>query len=176
MHVSSKASLANAQAAGAAGAGSNEEPYMDAQLEEDLVAMGIASPVTKATAGALYQQELSRQARLCEGLGFMVYLMAVGIASLVSNASAGALSQQELSRQARPGALRMRCRRHQGMCSGILLTRGPALANEMTSRCSYSASSICCWQLSVCERDTQQHEVLIGFLFVSLLCYSKAYS
>ena len=36
---------------------------MDAQLEEDLVAMGIASPVTKATAGALYQQELSRQAR-----------------------------------------------------------------------------------------------------------------
>ena len=36
---------------------------MDAQLEEDLVAMGIASPVTKATAGALYHQELSRQAR-----------------------------------------------------------------------------------------------------------------
>ncbi|KAK9843451.1 hypothetical protein WJX81_003206 [Elliptochloris bilobata] len=49
------------QAAGAAGGGGGEEPYMDAQLEEDLVAMGIASPVTKATAGALYHQELSRQ-------------------------------------------------------------------------------------------------------------------
>ena len=33
------------------------------------MAMGIASPVTKATAGALYQQELSRQARPYEGLG-----------------------------------------------------------------------------------------------------------
>ncbi len=36
---------------------------MDAQLEDDLAAMGIASPVTKATAGSLYHQELSRQAR-----------------------------------------------------------------------------------------------------------------
>ena len=69
LHVSSEASLAHAQAAGAAGAGGGEEPYMDAQLEEDLVAMGIASPVTKATAGALYQQELSRQARPYESLG-----------------------------------------------------------------------------------------------------------
>ncbi len=55
--------LRSAQAAGGAPAGGGDEARMDAQLEDDLAAMGIASPVTKATAGALYHQELSRQAR-----------------------------------------------------------------------------------------------------------------
>lgn len=34
---------------------------MDADMEAELISMGIASPVTKATAGALYHRELSRQ-------------------------------------------------------------------------------------------------------------------
>ncbi len=55
--------LWSAQASGAAPAAGGDEALMDAQLEDDLAAMGIASPVTKATAGALYHQELSRQAR-----------------------------------------------------------------------------------------------------------------
>lgn len=36
---------------------------MDADMEADLISMGIASPVTKATSGALYHRELSRQVR-----------------------------------------------------------------------------------------------------------------
>lgn len=35
--------------------------WMDADMEAELVKIGIVSPVTKATAGALYYQELSRQ-------------------------------------------------------------------------------------------------------------------
>lgn len=35
--------------------------WMDADMEAELISMGIASPVTKATAGALYHRELSRQ-------------------------------------------------------------------------------------------------------------------
>lgn len=34
---------------------------MDPEMEQQLASMGIASPVTKETAGALYHQELSRQ-------------------------------------------------------------------------------------------------------------------
>ncbi|BDA42551.1 probable vacuolar protein-sorting-associated protein 36 at C-terminar half [Coccomyxa sp. Obi] len=34
---------------------------MDADMEAELISMGITSPVTKATAGALYHRELSRQ-------------------------------------------------------------------------------------------------------------------
>jgi hypothetical protein len=37
---------------------------MDADMEAELIAMGIASPVTKASAGAQYHRELSRQVRL----------------------------------------------------------------------------------------------------------------
>ena len=37
------------------------EDHMDASMEADLISMGIASPVTKATSGALYHRELSRQ-------------------------------------------------------------------------------------------------------------------
>ena len=40
---------------------SPEEDHMDAGMEADLISMGIASPVTKATSGALYHRELSRQ-------------------------------------------------------------------------------------------------------------------
>jgi ESCRT-II complex subunit VPS36 len=36
---------------------------MDADMEAELISMGIASPVTKASAGALYHRELSRQVR-----------------------------------------------------------------------------------------------------------------
>ncbi len=37
------------------------EDHMDASMEAELINMGIASPVTKATSGALYHKELSRQ-------------------------------------------------------------------------------------------------------------------
>ncbi len=37
--------------------------WMDADMEAELISMGIASPVTKASAGALYHRELSRQVR-----------------------------------------------------------------------------------------------------------------
>lgn len=36
---------------------------MDADMENELISLGIASPVTKTTAGALYHQQLSRQVR-----------------------------------------------------------------------------------------------------------------
>ena len=42
-------------------AGGTPEDHMDASMEADLISMGIASPVTKATSGALYHRELSRQ-------------------------------------------------------------------------------------------------------------------
>lgn len=37
------------------------EDHMDASMEAELISMGITSPVTKATSGALYHKELSRQ-------------------------------------------------------------------------------------------------------------------
>ena len=43
-----------------AGEGAPEDA-MDASMEADLISMGISSPVTKATSGALYHRELSRQ-------------------------------------------------------------------------------------------------------------------
>ena len=43
--------------------GSSEE-VMDADMENELIALGIASPVTKSTAGALYHQQLARQVML----------------------------------------------------------------------------------------------------------------
>ena len=43
-----------------AGEGAPED-HMDASMEADLISMGISSPVTKATSGALYHRELSRQ-------------------------------------------------------------------------------------------------------------------
>ena len=43
------------------GEASSKEDHMDASMEADLISMGIASPVTKATSGALYHRELSRQ-------------------------------------------------------------------------------------------------------------------
>eukprot|EP00878_Enallax_costatus_P026204 GHUV01028090.1.p1 GENE.GHUV01028090.1~~GHUV01028090.1.p1 ORF type:complete len:456 (+),score=176.60 GHUV01028090.1:546-1913(+) len=51
---------ANAGASGDASAVS-EQLLLDAETQLQLIAMGIASPVTKASAGARYQQELSRQ-------------------------------------------------------------------------------------------------------------------
>ena len=48
-----------AEQAGEVGA----EDWMDADMEAELISMGIASPVTKASAGALYHRELSRQVR-----------------------------------------------------------------------------------------------------------------
>lgn len=43
---------------------SSEAPdQMDADMEAELLSMGIASPVTKASAGAQYHRELSRQVR-----------------------------------------------------------------------------------------------------------------
>ena len=39
------------------------EEAMDAEMENELIALGIASPVTRSTAGALYHQQLSRQVR-----------------------------------------------------------------------------------------------------------------
>lgn len=41
--------------------GAPHEEWMDADMETELISMGIASPVTKASAGALYHRELSRQ-------------------------------------------------------------------------------------------------------------------
>jgi ESCRT-II complex subunit VPS36 len=46
---------------GAAATGSGEQLLLDADTQLQLIAMGIASPVTKASAGARYHQELSRQ-------------------------------------------------------------------------------------------------------------------
>ena len=46
-------------------AGGAPEDHMDASMEADLISMGIASPVTKATSGALYHRELSRQVTTC---------------------------------------------------------------------------------------------------------------
>ena len=46
-------------------AGGTPEDHMDASMEADLISMGIASPVTKATSGALYHKELSRQVTTC---------------------------------------------------------------------------------------------------------------
>ena len=43
-----------------AGEGAPEDA-MDASMEAELISMGISSPVTKATSGALYHRELSRQ-------------------------------------------------------------------------------------------------------------------
>lgn len=40
------------------------EEVMDAEMENELISLGIASPVTKSTAGALYHQQLSRQVGL----------------------------------------------------------------------------------------------------------------
>ena len=45
----------------AAEQGAPHEEWMDADMETELISMGIASPVTKASAGALYHRELSRQ-------------------------------------------------------------------------------------------------------------------
>ena len=55
--------LAERAAAGQAGGEAGAEDWMDADMEAELISMGIASPVTKASAGALYHRELSRQAR-----------------------------------------------------------------------------------------------------------------
>mmetsp|Transcript_37776 Transcript_37776/g.84245 ORF Transcript_37776/g.84245 Transcript_37776/m.84245 type:complete len:668 (-) Transcript_37776:143-2146(-) len=41
--------------------GGNEDELMDAETQLELIAMGIASPVTKESAGARYHMELSRQ-------------------------------------------------------------------------------------------------------------------
>ena len=60
--------LAERAAAGQAGVESGAEDWMDADMEAELISMGIASPVTKASAGALYHRELSRQVRACLGL------------------------------------------------------------------------------------------------------------
>ena len=48
-----------------AAASHSAEDAMDAEMEAELISMGIASPVTKATAGALYYKELSRQVYPC---------------------------------------------------------------------------------------------------------------
>jgi ESCRT-II complex subunit VPS36 len=52
--------VSNSNTDGAAG-GSGEQLLLDADTQLQLIAMGIASPVTKASAGARYHQELSRQ-------------------------------------------------------------------------------------------------------------------
>ncbi len=57
--------LAERAAAGQAGGEAGAEDWMDADMEAELISMGIASPVTKASAGALYHRELSRQVRAC---------------------------------------------------------------------------------------------------------------
>ena len=46
---------------GKSGADRDSEEAMDADMENELISLGIASPVTKTTAGALYHQQLSRQ-------------------------------------------------------------------------------------------------------------------
>lgn len=64
IHASHSAPAALDQAntaAGGDGSASNEQLLLDAETQLQLIAMGIASPVTKASAGARYQQELSRQ-------------------------------------------------------------------------------------------------------------------
>lgn len=38
-----------------------DDEAMDAEMESELISLGIASPVTRSTAGALYHQQLSRQ-------------------------------------------------------------------------------------------------------------------
>lgn len=55
--------LAERAAAGQDGGEAGAEDWMDADMEAELISMGIASPVTKASAGALYHRELSRQVR-----------------------------------------------------------------------------------------------------------------
>lgn len=62
--------------AGAEG-GAAEDTEMDADMQQDLVDLGIYSPVTKSSAGKLYNKELARQlamfltARLARAGGMM---------------------------------------------------------------------------------------------------------
>ena len=42
-----------------------EAETADVEMQRQLIEMGIASPVTKDTAGARYHQQLSRQASCC---------------------------------------------------------------------------------------------------------------
>jgi ESCRT-II complex subunit VPS36 len=51
----------NSNTESAAAGGSGEQLLLDADTQLQLIAMGIASPVTRASAGARYHQELSRQ-------------------------------------------------------------------------------------------------------------------
>ncbi|WIA08844.1 hypothetical protein OEZ85_008265 [Tetradesmus obliquus] len=51
----------NNNSAAEGGGSSGEQLLLDADTQLQLIAMGIASPVTKASAGARYHQELSRQ-------------------------------------------------------------------------------------------------------------------
>jgi hypothetical protein len=60
-NVSNNNINSNSNTEGAAAGGSGEQLLLDADTQLQLIAMGIASPVTKASAGARYHQELSRQ-------------------------------------------------------------------------------------------------------------------
>jgi ESCRT-II complex subunit VPS36 len=53
--------VTNSNTDSAAAGSSGEQLLLDADTQLQLIAMGIASPVTKASAGARYHQELSRQ-------------------------------------------------------------------------------------------------------------------
>ncbi|RZC83309.1 hypothetical protein C5167_046099 [Papaver somniferum] len=89
----------------------DEEMGSKQDMQDWLLSVGIASPVTKESAGALYHQQLSRQnkrrcyeflRRSSSTLGHMCrqdWLLSVGIASPVTKESAGALYHQQLSRQ-----------------------------------------------------------------------------
>ena len=55
MHDVSYMKSCRGQSGGAGG------EMLDAEMESELIKMGIASPVTKSVAGALYHQQLSRQ-------------------------------------------------------------------------------------------------------------------
>jgi ESCRT-II complex subunit VPS36 len=61
LHNTVSNSVSNTDGAAAAAASSGEQLLLDADTQLQLIAMGIASPVTKASAGARYHQELSRQ-------------------------------------------------------------------------------------------------------------------
>ncbi|GIL71530.1 hypothetical protein Vretifemale_1894 [Volvox reticuliferus] len=122
-------------AAGAAGPGGEDPLLMDLETQQQLIALGISSPVTRETAGARYHIELSRQLAdfLATPLQRVGGLMSLPDVYCLFNRARGAelVSPDDLLQAAklfaRAGVQGLRLR---PLSSGVLVIQGPQHSEE----------------------------------------------